>query len=160
MGKKKTKKVASEEGILIVENNKKARRDYEIIDTSEVGIVLKGSEVKSIREGAVNLKESYVRIIKGELYLVGCHISPYSHAPSDAHKPNRDKKLLAHRKEIDRLDGKVLQKGLTLVPLKLYFKKGRCKLEIGVVRGKKLYDKREDLKEKAVKREMQRVLKG
>lgn len=160
MSKKKSSTAKNEDGILIVAQNKKARHDYEILDTLETGIVLKGSEVKSIRAGEVNLKESYVRLQNQELYLIGAHISPYKFSPVESHKPTRDRKLLAHKKEILRLDLQADKKGLTLVPLKIYFKNGRCKLEIGVGRGKKLHDKREDIKAKEAKREIDKAMKG
>lgn len=140
--------------------NKKARRDYEIVSSAEAGISLLGSEVKSIRQGNASLKESYIREKNGELYLVGCHISPYSHSPVDAHEPTRQRKLLLHRQEIDRLIVQIARKGLTLVPLRLYFNKdGRCKLEIALGRGKKLFDKREDEKKRVATREVERMLK-
>jgi len=157
--KKKSPGKAEGEGILIAAVNKKARRDYEVLDKFEAGISLQGSEVKSIRAGSTNLKESYVRVQKGEIFLVGCHISPYSHAPVDAHEPGRDRKLLLHRREIDRLIGQVEQKGLTLIPLRMYFKGGRCKIEIALGKGKKLHDKRGDMKKKEAEREMERFIK-
>lgn len=160
MAKKQSSKNQTEKAILIVAQNKKARHDYEIFDTLETGIVLKGSEVKSIRKGEINLKESYVKILNNELFLIGAHINPYSHSPADAHLPARDRKLLAHKKEILRLSLQMDKKGLTLVPLKAYFKDGRCKIEIGVGRGKKLHDKREDVKAKEAKREMDKAMKG
>lgn len=159
MAKKSSKKELSN-GVLLVASNKKARHDYEVLDTLEVGIVLKGSEVKAVREGSVNLKESYVRIVKEELFLVGAHISPYSHAGDDSHKPTRMRKLLAHRKEIERLTQSVERKGLSLIPIKIYFKNGRCKLEIATGRGKKIHDKRGDMKDREAKREIERVMKG
>ncbi len=157
--KKKNTKSSGGEGIAIVAVNKKARRDYEIVDTLEAGVMLQGSEVKSVRSGSINLKESYVRLQRGEVFLVGCHISPYSHAPVDAHEPTRDRKLLLHDYEIKRMIGQIEQKGLTIVPLRVYFKKGRCKIEIAVGRGKKFYDKRQDVKQKEADREMERALK-
>lgn len=144
-------------GILVVSQNKKAWHDYQIIDTYESGIALKGSEVKAIRAGEINLKDSYVRFIKEELFLVGCHISPYSHSPVDAHKPTADRKLLLHKKELTRLEVDTKQKGLTIVPLKAYFKNGKCKLEIATAKGKKLHDKREDIKKRDIDRQLKRV---
>ncbi|MCC6932610.1 MAG: SsrA-binding protein SmpB [Deltaproteobacteria bacterium] len=153
-------KAATEsEGILIVSNNKKAFHDYEILERLEAGIVLKGSEVKSIREGNINLKDTYIKIFHSEVYLVGCHISPYSHSRQDAHETVCDRKLLLHKREIEKFSAKTKQKGLTLVPLKVYFKKGRCKVEIGVGKGKKLYDKRQDLKAKEANRDIERAFK-
>lgn len=162
MGKKKqSQSVAQvENGFKVVQVNKKARHDYEIVEVFEAGIVLAGSEVKSIRGGEVNLKESYVKFKGDELFLVGCHISPYSHSRVDAHDPIRDKKLLMHRREIDKLIGKIQQKGLTIVPLRLYFKQGRCKVEIGLGRGKKLHDKRQDMKTREAVRDMARAMHG
>ncbi len=157
MGKKPNKKQSGGGGELLVAQNKKARHDYEILDTHEAGISLLGSEVKSIRAGEVNLKESYIRLKQGEMYLVGCHISPYSHSRQDTYDATRERKLLMHRREIDRLGGDIGKKGLTLVPLKLYFKDGRCKLQLGVARGKKLHDKRQDMKAKEADRRMARA---
>ena len=146
-------------GVKIAAVNKKAQREYEVVSKWEAGIALQGSEVKSIREGAVNLAESYVREIKGELYLVGCHISPYSHTASDGHPAVRDRKLLLHKREIEIIAGSSQKKGLTIVPLKLYFKNGRCKLEIGTARGRKLHDKRQLEKKRQADRDMSRLLK-
>ena len=155
---KKKKKSSVESGGKVVSVNKKARRDYEIINTIEAGLVLNGAEVKSVRAAAVNLKESYVRFKKGECYLVGCHISPYAYARQEEVSPTRERKLLLHRREIIRLEVQVKQKGLTVVPLKLYFNaKGRCKIELGLGRGKKLHDKRQDVKEREAKRQLQRI---
>ena len=153
MGKKKTTP-----GSLALAQNKNARRNYEILDTFEAGISLLGSEIKSIREGGANLRESYVRLKNNQVFLVGCHISPYRHSRVDAHEPERERKLLLHRREIDRLEGQVQQKGLTLVPIKLYLKSGRCKIEIGLGRGKKLHDKREDVKRKEAMRDIEREM--
>ena len=145
-------------GVLVVAANRKARADYEILDKAEAGIVLVGSEVKSIRNGGINLKDTYIRVKGGELFLVGSHISPYSHSRVDAHETVRDRKLLMHKKEIIRLGVQVQQKGLSLVPLRVYFRKGRCKVEIGVGRGKKLHDKRQDLKAREAMRDIERSL--
>ena len=156
---KKKKDPGVSSGIKIVSVNKTGRRDYEVIDTFEAGISLKGSEVKSVREGAVNLKESYIRVIREEIFLIGCHISPYSHAPVDAHEPTRERKLLLHKREIEKLVGLVEQKGLTLFPLKMYFKNGKAKMEIALGKGKKHYDKREDVKKREADREIERAFK-
>ena len=150
----------SDGGILIVTINRKARSDYEILETLETGISLLGSEVKSIRAGGINLKDSYVRVRDNEGYLLGSHISPYSHSSVDAHDPTRDRKLLLHKRELIKLGVQVQQKGLTLVPLRIYFRNGRCKLEIGVGRGKKHYDKREDIKSREAQRDMERVIRA
>lgn len=151
-------------GVLQIAENRKARRDYELLERFEAGLSLLGSEVKSIRGGAVTLTESYIRLIGDELFLVGCHIKPYSFSRMDAHEPTRDRKLLLHRKEIDKITGKLVQQGLTAVPLRIYFKNGRCKLEMALAKGKKLYDKRQDMKareaERAIERGMKRNLQG
>lgn len=139
----------------IIATNKKATHDYFILEKYEAGIVLKGTEIKSIRQGKVNLRDSFARIIKGEIFLMNMHISPYTHGNVFNHDPLRDRKLLLHKKEIARLAGKVAQKGLALVPLSLYFKNSRVKVELALVKGKKLYDKREDIK----KRDLQRMEK-
>lgn len=145
--------------IKIVCQNKKARFDYHIIEVIEAGMVLVGTEVKALREGRANLKDSYARIKNGELYLVQAHISPYSHAHYDNHDPERVRKLLVHKRELKRLTGKTQEKGLTLVPLKIYFKEGKAKVELALASGKKSYDKRETLKRKDQKREMERAIK-
>ena len=143
----------------LVAKNKKAYHDYEILDEYEAGMVLVGTEVKSLRDGRVNLKESYARIKNNEIWLENCHISPYRHGNIANHEPTRRRKLLLQRREINRIIGKVVQKGLTIVPLSLYFKNGVAKLRIGVARGKKLHDKRETQRRKAVEREMRTELK-
>jgi SsrA-binding protein len=140
--------------------NKKARRDYTIDETYEAGMVLMGTEVKALRQGKAHLKDSYARIKDGEIFLVDTHISPYSHGNQLNHEPERIRKLLMHKREIRKLYGKTRERGFTLVPLKLYFKDGKAKVEIGLGKGKKLYDKREDLKRKAMEREMERSFKG
>lgn len=145
--------------IKIVCQNKKARHDYHIIEVIEAGMVLVGTEVKSLREGRANLKDSYARVRDGELYLVQAHISPYSHASYDNHDPERVRKLLVHKRELKRLTGKTQEKGLTLVPLKIYFKDGKAKIELALASGKKSYDKRETLKRQTQKREMERAIK-
>jgi SsrA-binding protein len=139
--------------------NKKALHDFNIEETYEAGIALTGPEVKSIREGRANLKESYARVRDGEVFLIGAHISPYENATHRDQRPTRDRKLLLHRKEIDRLTGKTLTEGNTLVPLKLYSKNGNVKLQIGVASRKREYDKRRDIARKTAEREMQRAVK-
>jgi SsrA-binding protein len=139
--------------------NKKALHDFNIEETYEAGISLTGPEVKSIREGRANLKESYARVRDGEVFLIGMHISPYENATQRDQRPTRDRKLLLHRKEIDRLVGKTLTEGNTLVPLKLYSKNGNVKLQIGVASRKREYDKRRDIARKTAEREMQRAVK-
>jgi SsrA-binding protein len=143
----------------IISQNRKAYHDYHIEDTLEAGVALLGTEVKSLREGRANLKDSYVLVKGGEAYLLNCHISPYSHGNIMNHEPLRTRKLLMHRKEIDRLRGKVESKGYTLIPLKLYFKNSFAKVEIGLARGKKLFEKRDTIKEREAKREIERATK-
>ena len=145
--------------IKIIAKNRKAFHDYHIEDTFEAGLALVGTEVKSLREGKANLKESYVIIKNNEAFLFGCHISPYTHGNLQNHDPLRTRKLLLHRKEIDKLWGNISQKGLALVPLKLYFKAGKAKLEIGLAKGKKQYEKRDSIKEREANREIERHLK-
>jgi len=147
-------------GTKIVCTNKKAYHDYFIEETIEAGIVLRGSEVKSLRDGRGNLKDCYVLIEKGEAFLHGFHISPYSHGSAFNHEPLRTRKLLLHKKEILRLYGKIREKGLALIGLKVYFLKGRTKVELGLVRGKRKYDKREAIKERSDQRDMERALKN
>lgn len=148
------------EKIKIISENRKARHDYSIIETYEAGIALTGTEVKSLRAGKANLKDSYAQITKtGEIFLYNLHISPYDHGNIYNHEPMRSRRLLLHRSEINKLLGKVKEKGLALVPLKLYFKHGLVKVEIALAAGKKLYDKRQDLAKKDAKREMERALK-
>ena len=139
--------------------NKQARFSYAIEDKYEAGLVLQGTEVKSLREGRANLKESYARVTHGEIFLYNCHISEYSHGNRQNHDPLRPRKLLLHRQEIKRLFGKVSQQGYTLVPLQLYFTHGKAKLQIGLGKGKKTHDKRQTMKERTAKREMERALK-
>jgi SsrA-binding protein len=140
-----------------IATNRRAWHEYSILETLEAGVVLRGTEVKSLRAGLVNFKDSYATVRNGEVWLLGCHINPYSHGTDANHDPERDRKLLLHAKEISRLSGKVAERGLTLIPLKLYFKSGRAKLELGLGRGKKLHDKRSTLREREVKREMDRA---
>ena len=139
--------------------NKKAWHDFAIEETYEAGIALTGPEVKSIREGRANLKESYARVRDGEVYLIGAHISPYENARQGEQLPTRDRKLLLHRKEIDRLTGKIAVEGKTIIPLKLYSRRGNIKLEVAVASRKKQYDKRRDIAKKTADREMQRAMK-
>ncbi|NOX88182.1 MAG: SsrA-binding protein SmpB [Calditrichaeota bacterium] len=149
----------SENNVRVVTNNRKARHDYHIIDSVEAGIVLRGSEVKSIREGKVNLKDAYARFKNGELWLIGMHISPYRQATFEMQDPLRTRKLLLHKRELKRLQRYVDEKGVTLIPLKVYFKKHLVKIELGIARGKKQYDKRASIAERDQKRELERMLK-
>ena len=143
-----------------VATNRRARHEYLILETVEAGLVLRGTEVKALRAGLVNFKDAYATVRNGEAWLLGCHISPYSHGTDANHDPERDRKLLLHRREIARLTGKIAERGLTLVPLRLYFKKGRAKIEIGLARGKKLHDKRSALREREVRREMDKAIRA
>src|SRR6266540_4811947 len=143
-----------------IATNRRARHEYEILETLEAGLVLRGTEVKSLRAGLVNFKDSYATVRNGEVWFLGCHIRPYSHGTDANHDPERDRKLLLHDREIKRLAGKIAERGLTLVPLKLYFKSGRAKLEIGLGRGKKLHDKRSALREREVRREMDKAARA
>src|SRR5687767_292469 len=140
--------------------NKKAYHDYFILEKLEAGIALQGTEVKSIREGRINLKDSFAIVKAGEIFLFNCHISPYSHGNRENHEPTRSRKLLLHRAEIRKLIGKSQEKGLTLVPLRVYLRRGRIKLELGVARGKKLYDKRETERRKDADREARMAMKN
>ncbi|HHP7231255.1 MAG TPA: SsrA-binding protein SmpB [Xenococcaceae cyanobacterium] len=146
--------------IKIISDNRQARYLYEILETYEAGIQLVGTEVKSIRQGRVNLRDGYCLIRNGEAMLVNVHISPYNSVGEYFnHEPRRDRKLLLHRREISRLVGQIEQKGLTLVPLKMYFKNGWIKVSIGLAKGKKLHDKRESIKRREDQREMARAMK-
>jgi SsrA-binding protein len=144
----------------VVASNREAYHNYHILETHECGIALTGTEVKSIREGRCNLKDGYAQIRKSEAWLMNVHISPYSHGNRENHEPTRARKLLLHRSEIDKLAGKVQEKGLTLVPTKMYLKAGRVKVEIGVAKGKKLYDKRETEKRREADREARAMMKA
>jgi SsrA-binding protein len=146
----------AKEGIKVVAQNRKARHDYFIGDSYEAGMVLKGTEVKSLREGKVNLKDGYARIKDGELFLMDVHISIYSFGNRLNHDPLRPRKLLMHGGEIHRLVGKVKEKGFSLVPLSIYFSHGRAKVSLALAKGKKLYDKRETLKRRAMEKEVER----
>ena len=151
--------MAKKQGVKLIANNKKAHHDYFIEDTYEAGIALAGTEVKSLRMGKCSIKESYVRIENGEVYIHGMNISPYEKGNIFNKDPLRVRKLLLHRQEIRRLDSKLKEKGLTLVPLQVYFKNSLVKLEIGLARGKKLYDKRQDIAKKDMRREAEREFK-
>ncbi|HET9607842.1 MAG TPA: SsrA-binding protein SmpB [Nitrospira sp.] len=144
----------------VVATNRKAFHDYFIEERYEAGIMLQGTEVKSLREGRVNLQDSYASVRGSEVYLHQCHISPYSHGNIMNHEPTRVRKLLLHKAEIHKLLGKTQQKGLTLVPLRIYFsKRGYAKVELGLAKGKKLYDRRETIKTREAGREVQRAIK-
>jgi len=145
--------------IKVVATNRKAYHDYHIHDTFEAGLVLVGSEIKSIRAGRVSLQEGFVLFENGEAWLVNVHIAQYDPASRQNHEPKRRRKLLLHRREIERLQGRVQEKGYTLVPTRLYLKEGRAKVEIALARGKKLYDKREAIARKDARRQVERALK-
>jgi SsrA-binding protein len=146
-------------GVKSIALNRRARHDYEILESFEAGLALVGSEVKSLRAGRADLKDSYGLMDRGEAWLVGLHISPYQFARDGGHDPERTRKLLMHRGEIERVRGKLDQKGLTLIPLRLYFKEGKAKVEMGLAKGKAQYDKRETLKRRQAEREMQRAMR-
>lgn len=147
------------EGIKIICKNRKAFFNFEIEDTFEVGISLLGSEVKSLRNGKANLSDSYGKFRSGELFLVDAHISPYEQANRANHEPLRERKLLMHKRELKKLLGKVTERGYSLVPLKMYFKRGKVKIEMALARGKKTFDKREAIKKKDQRRELERMVK-
>jgi SsrA-binding protein len=144
----------------VLARNRPARHEYEILETFEAGIELQGTEVKALRAGRSQLRDGYVRIENGEAWLLAVHISPYAQGNVHNHEPERRRRLLLHRREIEYLDGKVRQQGLTLVPLRLYVKRNHIKLEIGVARGKKLWDKRQAIAERDARREAERVTKA
>ena len=150
----------SENQTTIIAKNPTARHNYTIIDTIEAGIVLTGTEIKSIRNGKANLKDSYAGIKNGEVFIYSMHISPYEHGNIFNKNPLRDRKLLLNKREIFKLDGMISKKGYALVPISLYFKKNKVKVELGVGKGKKLYDKREDLKKKDSQMYIQKIIKN
>jgi SsrA-binding protein len=143
----------------LVASNRRALHDYEILEKVEAGLVLLGPEVKSLREGRANLSDSYAVLRRGEAYLVNAHVSPYDKAGRDNPDPRRERKLLLNKSEITRLAGKVAERGLTLVPLSLYFKNGRAKVELGLARGKRVHDKRESIRRREEEREMERAVR-
>lgn len=149
-----------ESGERVAAENRKARHDYYILETYEAGIALRGTEVKSIRAGKVNLKDSFARIEGGEVFVYQMHISPYDYGNRENHDPLRTRKLLLHKEEIARLAGKTQEKGLTLIPLRVYFKRGLAKVELALAKGKKLYDKRHAEAERQARREVERALKN
>ena len=144
----------------VAASNRQARHNYEISETFEAGVVLTGSEVKSLRDGRVSLQQAYADVREGEAWLVGAHIDTYDQAGIQNHEPERDRKLLLHRRELDSLYGKVREKGLTLVPIRLYFKNGRAKVEIALARGKEQRDKRRDIAKRDADRQIERALKS
>ncbi|HET8654644.1 MAG TPA: SsrA-binding protein SmpB [Longimicrobiaceae bacterium] len=146
-------------GTRVVVRNRKARHEFHVLDTFEAGLVLSGTEVKSLREGRANLQDAFARLDAGELWLFNLHISPYEHGNRFNHDPLRPRKLLMHRRELRKLVGQVEQQGLTLVPLDIHFRRGVAKVELALARGKKLHDKRNDLRERETQREMERAYK-
>lgn len=147
------------DNLKVLATNRKAYHDYFIEETYEAGVVLTGTEIKSVRVGSLNLRDSYAQVRQGELWLMNVHIAPYEPASRENAEPYRDRKLLMHRKEILRLASRAQEKGLTLVPLRAYLKKNRAKIEIGLARGKKMYDKRETIAKRDSEREMRRAVK-
>lgn len=144
----------------IIADNRQARHNYELLERHEAGMVLTGTEVKSLRAGQVQLKDSYALVRNGEAFLLNCHISPYQNAGYASHEPERTRKLLLHATEIRRLEGKTREKGFTLIPTRLYFKNGRVKCEIALARGKQLHDKRETVRQREADREARQALKA
>ncbi len=143
----------------LLADNRKAHHDYHILHTYEAGIVLLGTEVKSIREGRVNLRDSFARVESGEVFIYNIHVSPYSHRGYADHEPTRRRKLLLHKGEIRKLIGKTVERGMTLVPVRMYLKNGRVKVVVGVAKGKKTYDKRETIRRREAERETRRAIK-
>jgi SsrA-binding protein len=144
------------DGERVIATNRKARHEYSILETFEAGIALKGAEVKSLRQGRASLQESYAALKNGEVWLLDMHISPYEQAADDSYEPTRKRKLLLHKKEIRRLVGKLAEKGLTLIPLRAYFKHGIAKVELALAKGKRAYDKREAIRRRDMQRELER----
>lgn len=148
------------ESVKVIATNRRARRNFGFFDVFEAGLVLAGSEVKSLRDGGLDLKDSYGDIKGGEAWLVGAHISPYEFARDGGHDPERDRKLLLHRREIDRIAGQLAERGLTLVPLRVYFLRGKVKVEMALAKGRTTYDKRHALREREHRREMDRAIRN
>jgi SsrA-binding protein len=152
--------MAKAHGVRVVAENRRARYEYHLLERFEAGIILTGTEVKSLREGRVSLQRAFADIRGGEVYLVGAHIAEYAQGNLANHDPDRDRKLLLHKREISSLIGKVQERGLTLVPTRLYFKDGRAKIELAVARGKETRDKRRDIADRDARRQIERALKG
>jgi SsrA-binding protein len=148
-----------DDGEKILATNRKALFNYEVLERAEAGVVLRGTEVKSIRDGGFQFRDSYVDFRGGELFLIGCRIGPYSHGNLSNHSEDRDRKLLLHKREILKLGGKATERGLTIIPLRAYFKNGKIKLEIGLARGKKSHDKRESIKRKDIERDTRQAIR-
>jgi SsrA-binding protein len=153
-------KTEREKAQRIIADNRKAFHDYHVLESWEAGVALLGSEVKAIREGRVNLRDSYARIERGEIWLLNVHISPYSHTDYAGHAEKRQRKLLLHKHELNKLAGQVRERGLTVVPLQMYFKKGRVKVQIALVKGKQAHDKRETIRRREIDRETRAAVKA
>jgi SsrA-binding protein len=156
---KNTKNDKHDENERLIAQNRRARHEYEVLDTIECGIVLVGSEVKTLRNGRVTLDDAYGNVNQGEVWLIGCDIPEYTEANQFNHEPKRKRKLLMHRREIEKFASKAFEKGLTLVPLKLYFKRGRAKVLLGICKGRQLHDKREKMKKETMNRDIQRAMR-
>jgi SsrA-binding protein len=152
--------MARTQGEKLIVDNRRARHDYELLDRVEAGLVLTGTEVKSLRDGRASLQQAYADVRNGEAWLVGAHISVYDQGNRENHDPDRERKLLLHRKEVDSLYGKVRERGLTLVPTRLYWRNGRVKVELAVARGKEVRDKRRDIAKREAQRDMERALRA
>jgi SsrA-binding protein len=155
-----TDKTEREKAQRLIADNRKALHDYHVLDSWEAGVALLGTEVKAIREGSVNLRDSYARLENGEVWLMNLHISPYSHTGYAHHDERRQRKLLLHRHEIEKLSGRVVERGLTLVPLRMYLNKGRVKVALALVKGKQAHDKRETIRRREVDRETRAAVKA
>ena len=155
-----TDKTEREKAQRLIADNRKAFHDYHVLDSWEAGVALLGTEVKAIREGSVNLRDSYARLENGEVWLMNLHISPYSHTGYAHHDERRQRKLLLHRHEIEKLSGRVVERGLTLVPLRMYLNKGRVKVALALVKGKQAHDKRETIRRREVDRETRAAVKA
>ena len=149
----------SSDGVKIIATNRKAFHDYHIVETIEAGIVLTGTEIKSVREGKVSLRDGYATVRAGEIWLISVHIAPYSHGNQDNHEPRRERKLLLHRREINRLVSKVNERGWTIVPLRMYLRRNKAKVELALVRGKALHDKRDTIARRDADRDLRRAMK-
>jgi len=155
------KKTSKDEGppVKVISDNRRARFEYEVIEVHQAGIELTGTEVKSMRQGKANLQDSFARVERGELWLYNCHVSPYDHGNRFNHDPVRRRRLLMHSREIEKLKSKMQEKGLTLIPLKIYFKRNWVKVDLALARGKRLYDKRESITKRDTKRQLDRLVK-
>ena len=158
MRKKKKKQRGTEDGRKTVATNRRARYNYHILDVYQAGLVLQGTEVKSLRAGHASLVDAYADVVNGEMYLLNCHIAAYSHGTAWNHNPTRRRKLLLHRREINKLAGRIQQRGFTVVPLSIYFDRGRAKVDLALARGKRQYDKREDMKRRDLDREIEQAM--